>query len=101
MGDPFNLQRFLEAQQPAYEHVLEELRAGRKTSHWIWYIFPQMQGLAGSALSQKYAISSRWEALAYCDHPVLGKRLRECTQLMLDVENRTIDQILSYPDDLK
>jgi len=101
MADPFNLQRFLDAQEHDYGSVLEELTAGRKTSHWIWYIFPQLKGLGGSEMSQKYAISSPAEARAYCDHPILGKRLRECTHLMLDVQDRTVEEILSYPDDLK
>jgi uncharacterized protein (DUF1810 family) len=101
MADPFNLQRFLDAQEQHYGSVLKELRAGRKTSHWMWYIFPQVKGLGGSAMSHEYAISSPAEARAYCDHPILGKRLRECTQLMLDVQGRTLAEILSYPDDLK
>lgn len=101
MGDAFDLQRFLQAQERDHEAVLDELRAGRKRSHWIWYVFPQIAGLGSSAMSQKYAISSCEEARAYAEHPVLGPRLRECTQLVLDVQGRTAEQIFPYPDDLK
>ena len=101
MTDRFNLQRFIEAQDPDYESVLEELRAGQKYGHWMWYIFPQIQGLGGSAMSRKYAISSQDEATAYWEHPVLGSRLRECTQLVIDLEGRTAEQVFSYPDSLK
>lgn len=101
MSDAFNLERFVKAQEPDYESALRELSAGRKRSHWIWYVFPQVRGLGASAMSQKYAISGRDEARAYCEHPILGPRLRECTQLVLDVEGRTAEQIFPYPDDLK
>jgi uncharacterized protein (DUF1810 family) len=101
MTDIFNLQRFVEAQGPVYGSVLRELRAGRKRSHWIWYVFPQIRGLGGSAMSQEYAISGRDEARAYSEHPVLGPRLRECTRVVLDLEGRTAEQIFPYPDDLK
>ena len=101
MSDTWNLQRFIEAQNGGYGSVLQELRTGRKLSHWMWYIFPQVGGLGGSAMSWKYAISSRDEARAYWGHPVLGSRLRECTQLVIDVQGRTVEQIFSYPDNLK
>jgi len=101
MTDPFNLGRFVEAQQRDYPSVLEELAAGQKRSHWIWYVFPQIEGLGGSPMSRKYAISSREEAKAYAEHPILGSRLRECTQLVMNVEGRTADQIFPYPDNLK
>jgi len=101
MTDIFNLQRFIEAQDQGYGSVLKELRSGHKRSHWMWYIFPQIQGLGGSAMSQKYAISSQNEAKAYWEHPILGSRLRECTQLVMNVEGRTAEQIFSYPDNLK
>ncbi len=101
MSDPYDLQRFVEAQNRIYGSVVEELKAGRKRSHWIWYIFPQIKGLGMSATSQKYAISSREEARAYSEHPVLGPRLRECTQLVLNVDGRSAEQIFDYPDDLK
>jgi len=99
--DPHNLQRFVDAQEPVYSQVLAELRAGRKRSHWIWFIFPQIAGLGSSSTSQLYAIRSLAEAQAYLQHPLLGQRLRECTQLVLSISNRAIDEILGYPDDLK
>ena len=101
MTDPFNLHRFIEAQERDYRSVLQELAAGQKRSHWIWYIFPQIEGLGGSPMSRMYAISSRDEAKAYSEHPILGSRLRECTQLVIDVEGRKAEQIFPYPDNLK
>jgi uncharacterized protein (DUF1810 family) len=101
MTDPFNLHRFVAAQEGVYESVRSELRAGLKRGHWMWYIFPQIQGLGRSAMSQTYAIGSRDEAKAYAEHPVLGRRLRECTQLVMAVQGRTATQIFSSPDDLK
>jgi uncharacterized protein (DUF1810 family) len=100
-GDPHNLQRFVDAQAPAFEDVCGELRAGQKRSHWIWFIFPQMKGLGRSELADFYGISSRQEAEAYLAHPVLGPRLRECTRLVNVVEGRSIDQIFGYPDNMK
>jgi len=97
----YDLERFVEAQADCYEEVTRELRAGRKSSHWMWFIFPQIAGLGHSEMARQYAISSLAEATAYLEHPVLGKRLRECTQLVNAVEGRSIDQILGYPDDLK
>jgi uncharacterized protein (DUF1810 family) len=99
--DIFDLQRFIDAQDRDYPAVIEELSAGRKRSHWIWYVFPQVQGLGESAMSRKYAIAGTDEAKAYWEHPLLGARLRECTQLVLDVEGRTAQQIFPPPDDLK
>jgi uncharacterized protein (DUF1810 family) len=101
VDDPYNLQRFVDAQAPVYERVRAELRQGQKQSHWMWFIFPQIKGLGTSPLAQKFAIASRAEAEAYLDHPVLGPRLRECTRLVTDVPDRAIDDILGYPDDLK
>jgi uncharacterized protein (DUF1810 family) len=101
LEDPHNLQRFVDAQEPAFEQVCAELRAGQKRSHWIWFIFPQMRGLGHSELANYYGISSRQEAEAYLAHPVLGPRLRECTRLVTMVEGRSIDQILGDPDNLK
>lgn len=101
MTDVFNLQRFLEAQERVYDTVLDELRAGRKSSHWIWFIFPQIAGLGHSGMAQKFAITSLDEAKAYLQHPVLGARLKTCTQLVLDVEGRSADEIFDYPDYLK
>ncbi len=86
---------------PVYERVLDELRAGRKTSHWMWFVFPQIAGLGYSSMAQRYAISGRDEAEAYAEHPVLGDRLRECTALVNAVEGRTVHQIFGSPDDLK
>jgi uncharacterized protein (DUF1810 family) len=101
MTDPFNLRRFLDAQQPVFEQVCRELRRGQKTSHWMWFIFPQIAGLGHSAMAQKYAISSRVEAVAYLEHPVLGARLGDCTRLVNAVEGRTVHEIFGDPDDMK
>jgi uncharacterized protein (DUF1810 family) len=101
MSDPHNLQRFVTAQAPIYEEVLRELRAHRKTTHWIWFIFPQIRGLGSSPTAQTYAIPSLAEATAYLAHPILGPRLLECTQLMLNARAHPIRQILGSPDDLK
>lgn len=101
MSDPHDLQRFVEAQDRVYARVVTELRAGRKTSHWMWFIFPQVTGLGSSPMAQRYAIDSLDEARAYLAHPVLGPRLRECTQLLLDANDVGISEILGYPDDLK
>src|SRR6188474_2984892 len=101
MQDPYGLDRFVTAQDPVFEQVRAELRAGRKRTHWMWFVFPQMQGLGHSPMAQKYAIVSREEASAYLEHPVLGPRLRECTKLVNRVEGRTLNQIFGYPDDLK
>jgi uncharacterized protein (DUF1810 family) len=101
MADLYNLQRFLDAQARTYDTALEELRAGRKSSHWIWFIFPQITGLGHSGMAQKFAIASLDEAKAYLQHPVLGPRLRTCTQLVLDVEGRSAEEIFGYPDYLK
>lgn len=99
--DPYNLQRFVEAQTPVFRQVCEELRSGRKTGHWIWFIFPQIRGLGSSETSQYFAISSMEEAKAYLQHSVLGPRLRECTRLVIDIPNPSIDRILGFPDNLK
>jgi uncharacterized protein (DUF1810 family) len=99
--DPFNLERFISAQAAIYPQVLAELGAGCKRGHWIWFIFPQMKGLGRSAQSEYYGIGSLEEAAAYTRHPLLGPRLIECTQLVNQVEGRTIREILGSPDDLK
>lgn len=101
MNDPFDLQRFLDAQQSVYDHVCAELAAGHKRSHWMWFIFPQIRGLGHSDMARKYALSSREEAKAYSDHPILGARLRECSRLVEKVQDRSIDAIFGYPDNLK
>jgi uncharacterized protein (DUF1810 family) len=97
----YDLQRFVEAQDRTYQSVLDELRVGQKRGHWMWYIFPQIKGLGVSAMAQKYAISSQEEARAYSEHPILGSRLRECTRLVMNVEERSVKQIFGYPDNLK
>jgi uncharacterized protein (DUF1810 family) len=99
--DPYNMRRFLDAQDPVYAQVCSELRAGRKRSHWMWFIFPQIQGLGYSPLAKKFAISSVDEAKAYLDHPILGARLKELCRLVNRVEGRSIEEIFGYPDDLK
>lgn len=99
--DPFNLQRFLDAQRKCYEQVSVELREGDKRSHWMWFIFPQIKGLGMSATSERFAISSIKEAQAYLKHPVLGQRLRECTELVNQVEGRSLLDIFDFPDHLK
>ena len=99
--DPYDLQRFVDAQNPVYDRVRVELRNGRKQTHWMWFIFPQIAGLGHSAMAQRYAISSAAEARAYLDHPILGPRLRECTDLVTRIEGRTAREILGPPDDMK
>jgi len=101
MNDPFDLGRFVNVQAGIYPEVLAELRAGRKHSHWIWFIFPQMKGLGHSSYANFYGIASLAEATAYTRHPVLGPRLEECTRLVLAAQGCTIESILGSPDDLK
>ena len=100
-SDPFDLQRFVDAQAPVYADVVSELRAGRKRSHWIWFIFPQIAGLGSSPTAARYAISSLDEARAYLGHDVLGPRLHECTRLVNAVQGRSIGEIFGSPDDMK
>ena len=100
-GDPYALQRFVDAQGRVYDQVCSELRQGLKMTHWIWFIFPQIYGFSSSATSRKFAISSLEEAAAYLDHPILGPRLRQCTKLVTQTSNRTIKQILGFTDSLK
>jgi uncharacterized protein (DUF1810 family) len=95
------LQRFVVAQAPVYAQVCAELRAGRKATHWMWFVFPQIGGLGTSTMSRLYAIGSPREARAYLAHPLLGARLRECTDLTLGIEGRTAHEIFGSPDDLK
>jgi uncharacterized protein (DUF1810 family) len=96
-----DLERFVGAQNPVWERVVTELRGGRKTSHWMWFIFPQLRGLGSSQMANRFGISSLAEAEAYLAHPILGARLRESTRLVNAIENRTIEQIFGYPDNLK
>ena len=98
---PLDAQRFVDAQAPVIDRVRAELRAGRKRTHWMWFVFPQIAGLGNSAMAVRYAIGSLDEARAYLAHPILGPRLRECTQLVLAVQDRTIDAIFGHPDNLK
>jgi uncharacterized protein (DUF1810 family) len=101
MSDPYDLQRFVDAQNPVYDKVGAELREGRKRSHWMWFIFPQIAGLGSSPLARRFALSSLSEASAFLEHPILGPRLAECARLVNLVEGRTIEQIFGHPDDLK
>jgi uncharacterized protein (DUF1810 family) len=101
MSDPYDLQRFVDAQNPLYDKVRAELRDGSKRSHWMWFVFPQIEGLGSSPLARKFAVSSLAEAAAYLAHPILGPRLAECTRLVNLVEGRPIEQIFGSPDDLK
>jgi len=101
MSDPFDLERFVRAQAPVIDAVRRELRSGRKTSHWMWFVFPQIAGLGRSAMAQRFAIASREEAIAYLAHPVLGARLVECTRLVNEAEGRSAHAIFGSPDDLK
>ena len=96
-----SLERFVEAQDRVYASVLEELAAGNKTSHWMWFVFPQLKALGRSSMAKHFGIESRDEAIAYWQHPVLGKRLKECTELVLAAGGKTVHEIFGQPDDLK
>jgi uncharacterized protein (DUF1810 family) len=101
MDDPHQLQRFVDAQAPVYEQAWGELRRGRKASHWMWFIFPQLKGLGTSEMAQKYAIASSAEAAAFLEHSTLGPRLLDCTRLVIQIDARPLIQIFGTPDDLK
>jgi uncharacterized protein (DUF1810 family) len=101
MNTDFNLERFVDAQAGVYDQALAELRAGRKRSHWMWFIFPQIAGLGQSDMARRYAIASTDEAAAYLAHPVLGPRLRTCTAAVAAHDDRPADAIFDYPDNLK
>lgn len=101
MADLSSLSRFVQAQDPVYERVLLELRQGRKETHWMWFIFPQIDGLGQSGMARRYALGGRAEAAAYAEHSILGPRLRECTGIVNAVQGRTIQEIFGYPDFLK
>ncbi|WP_018476561.1 DUF1810 domain-containing protein [Pontibacter roseus] len=101
MTNNYNLNRFLEAQADSYQQALTEIKSGRKRSHWMWYIFPQLQGLGYSETARFYAIQNLQEARLYLEHPVLGQRLMEISKALLQVEGKTANQIFGNPDDLK
>ena len=101
MTDPHDLARFVDAQAGVYDRVLVEIRSGQKRSHWMWFIFPQLKGLGFSAMSQRYAIKSREEAMTYLDHQVLGPRLITCIETLLVLETRSANEIFGYPDEMK
>ena len=100
-ADPHDLERFVAAQAEVYAQVQGELALGRKASHWMWFVFPQLKALGRSATAKRFGIASRAEAQAYLSHPILGARLLDCTRLMLFVEGKTALQVLGSPDDLK
>jgi uncharacterized protein (DUF1810 family) len=101
MGDPDKLQRFVDAQKSVYQRALAELKNGEKQSHWMWFIFPQIVGLGHSEMARRFAIADKAEALAYLQHPLLGARLRECAQAVLQHIERSAQQIFGSPDDMK
>ncbi|MEJ7829756.1 MAG: DUF1810 domain-containing protein [Segetibacter sp.] len=101
MNSNNTLTRFLSAQQNIYSHVLKELQAGEKVSHWKWFIFPQIEGLGHSSTAKYYSIKSINEAKEYIDHPILGKRLLECSSIILQTEGKSVEDIFGYPDYLK
>jgi uncharacterized protein (DUF1810 family) len=100
-GDPFDLGRFVQAQDRVYDAVLDELRSGRKRTHWMWFVFPQIRGLGSSPTAVRFAIASLDEARAYLAHELLGPRLRECTRLVATIDGRTAEEIFGWPDDMK
>jgi len=101
MSDRYDLKRFVDAQAWVYAQAYAELRAGRKQSHWMWFVFPQIRGLGSSPMAVRYAISSVEEARAYLEHAVLGARLRECVGIVMGVQGKTVGEIFGSPDDLK
>jgi uncharacterized protein (DUF1810 family) len=99
--DQYNLNRFIEAQMTTYEGAMLELTRGRKESHWVWYIFPQIEGLGRSDTAKLYSIKSLEEGRAYLEHPVLGPRLIEACEILLNLKDASIDEVMGFPDDLK
>src|SRR5262249_50248906 len=99
--DPFDLERFVQAQEGDYKQALSEVRSGRKLSHWMWYIFPQIEGLGSSSMSRRYSLKSVEEAKAYLGHPLLGPRLVACAKAVVDVHGRSAREIFGSPDDMK
>ena len=100
-NDPFDLQRFVDAQDRIYDTVVDELTAARKRSHWMWFIFPQLRGLGSSPTAVRFAISSADEARAYLAHDLLGPRLRECARMVARIDGRSAEDIFGWPDDMK
>ena len=100
-GDTYDLKRFLSAQEGVYERALAELKGGQKRTHWIWFIFPQIDGLGYSPTAKHYSIKSMEEARQYLDHPVLGKRLLECTEAVVALKDGSVSEIFGFPDDMK
>jgi uncharacterized protein (DUF1810 family) len=100
-NDPYNLQRFIKAQDGIFESVLAELRNGQKRTHWMWFIFPQIDGLGHSTTSKYYSIKNKAEAQEYLDHPLLGSRLRTCVDLILAIDGKSAAAIFGFPDDIK
>ncbi len=101
MQDFYNLQRFIDAQNQDYETIVQELESGQKRGHWMWFIFPQIKELGRSEVAQRFAISCNQEAIAYLEHPILGTRLKQCTQLVMNTSGLDVEQIFPYPDDRK
>jgi uncharacterized protein (DUF1810 family) len=101
MHDPYDLHRFVQAQQDTYAQAVDELADGHKTSHWMWFVFPQLRGLGRSPMAIRFGIASLDEARAYLDHPLLGSRLKECVRLVLRIDGRSINEIFGSPDDMK
>jgi uncharacterized protein (DUF1810 family) len=101
VDDPYDLNRFLSAQEGVYERALAELKAGQKRTHWMWFIFPQIDGLGYSPTAKRYSIKSLEEARQYLNHRVLGKRLLECTEAVVALKSGTVSDIFGYPDDMK
>jgi len=101
MNSQYNLNRFIEAQDNIYEQVLEELSNGKKYRHWMWFIFPQIMGLGRSPTAKLYSIKNKEEAILYLENHILGKRIKECSELLLNIENKTASQIFDFPDNLK
>ena len=101
ISDPYDLEHFVEAQNPVYDQVCSELRQGLKMTHWMWFIFPQIEGLSSSAMSKRFSISSLEEAAAYLRHPILGQRLIQCTELVINTSDRTLKRILGSTDSMK
>ena len=99
--DQYDLNRFINAQENIYNQVISELKNGHKKSHWMWFIFPQIDGLGHSEIAKKYAIKSKEEAIAYLNHPILGTRLIECSEMLLTIKSLSVSDIFGYPDDLK